>query len=312
MKILIVDDNIDSVELIARILDDDATEIFKAYDGNGAINSAKIKHPDLILLDVMMPDIDGFKVCETLSKEPTTSSIPIIMVTAKTHLKDLEHGLQAGAYDYIKKPFEASELIARVRAALRFQKNQAELLEAKKRLEDMNEELAHLAITDSLTQIYNHTFLLNTLKFELERSERFSKDLAFLMIDIDFFKKINDTYGHLVGDEILQEVVRIIKSPIRSIDILGRYGGEEFGLVLPETNEDGAMTLAEKIRKKIEDNTFIVSDEDVEHNIKLTVSIGVAIYPDKNVHDVTTLIKHADDALYFSKSEGRNRIYKII
>jgi diguanylate cyclase (GGDEF)-like protein len=312
MKILIVDDNPDSVEYISRILSEyDSKKILRAYDGKTAIKITMNKHPDLILLDVMMPDINGFKVCEILSAEPSTEMIPIIMVTAKTSLKDLETGLESGAFDYIRKPFESAELLARVRVALRFKRSQTELIDTKRRLESMNEELAQLAITDSLTQIYNHTFLLNTLKFEFNRSERFSEDMAFLMMDIDHFKSINDTYGHLVGDEILKEVVKIIKAQIRAIDILGRYGGEEFGLILPETDENGALILAEKIRKKIEKNNFLVKSGEDTVKVKITVSIGVSTYPDKNIKDIITLIKRADDALYISKDQGRNRIYKI-
>jgi diguanylate cyclase (GGDEF)-like protein len=131
------------------------------------------------------------------------------------------------------------------------------------------------------------------------------------MIDIDLFKNINDTYGHLVGDEVLKEVVRITKAPIRSVDILGRYGGEEFGLILPETNEEGAMILAEKIRNNIENHIFTIKNDGEELKIKLTVSIGVAIFPDDDVTDVKSLIKSADDALYISKDKGRNRVYKL-
>jgi len=310
MKILIVDDNQDSVEYIFLILKDYASEIYKAYNGSSAIKIALNTLPDIILLDVMMPDIDGFKVCEILSADPTTATIPIIIITAKTEIKDLELGLDSGAYDYIKKPFQSAELKARVKAALRFKKSQESLLEAKRNLEAMNEELAQLAITDSLTQIYNHTFLLNTLKSEMTRTDRFSNKLAFLMIDVDFFKKINDTYGHLVGDEVLKGVVKMIKGPIRAVDILGRYGGEEFGLILPGTDETGAMTLAEKIRSNIDKQTFSIKSGDVTYDIKLTVSIGVSTYPETGVKDVKTLIKNADDALYVSKNSGRNKVYK--
>jgi two-component system cell cycle response regulator len=132
--------------------------------------------------------------------------------------------------------------------------------------------------------------------------------MAFLMIDIDHFKEINDNYGHLVGDDVLKEVVQIIQNPIRSIDILGRYGGEEFGLILPETDEDGAMVLAEKIRDNVEKHTFIAGDGIIR--LKLAISIGVSIYPNKNVKDVKTLVKNADDALYVSKKEGRNKVSK--
>ena len=309
MKILIVDDNEDSVECISHILQECNCDIQKAYNGKSAILMTKKYLPDLVLLDVMMPDINGFEVCRTLINDPSTTSIPIIMVTAKTGYKDLEKGLGAGAYDYVKKPFEPNELLARVMAALRYKKNHDELIEAKQSLEEVNERLAQLAITDSLTKIYNHTFLLNTLKFEFKRTQRFAKSLAFLMIDIDHFKDINDNYGHMIGDDVLKEVVQIIQNPIRAIDILGRYGGEEFGLILPETDEKGAMVLAEKIRENVEDHIFIAGEGTVK--LRLAISIGVSIYPYKNVKDVKSLVKNADDALYISKREGRNKVSVI-
>lgn len=311
MKILIVDDNQDSVEYVSRILEGHCEKIFKAYNGQSAISIAKEERPDLILLDLMLPDIDGFKVCEVLTNDPGMGAIPIIMVTARTDVKDLQKGFEMGAYDYLRKPFDTMELLSRVKAALKFSKNQSELIDAKKRLEDMNAELAKLAVTDSLTQTYNHTFLINSLKHEMDRAKRFSYNMAFLMLDIDHFKKINDTYGHLVGDEVLKEVVKITQTPIRSIDILGRYGGEEFGLILPETNEKGAMTLAEKIRKNIDECNFVIKSAGNSVKIKLTVSIGVAIYPDEDVNDVLSLIRCADRALYTSKDSGRNRVYKF-
>ncbi len=311
MKVLIVDDNPDSVDCIAHIIADFPDTIIKAYNGEEAIEITKKEAPYLILLDIMMPKLNGFQVCKILSNDISTKSIPIIMISAKTEVHDIKKGLEAGAYDYIRKPFAPTELLARVISAARFKKSQDELLKTKQRLESMNEELAHLAITDSLTQVYNHTFLISTLKYELSRTERFAKSMAFLMIDIDLFKQVNDTYGHLIGDEVLKEIVTIIKAPIRAIDVLGRYGGEEFGLLLPETNEKGAVVLAEKIRKHVEEHKFSVSDGVQYVSISLTVSIGVAIYPDKEVTNVLTLIKKADDALYISKNEGRNKVYKI-
>ena len=311
MNILIVDDNQDSVEYISRIIDKHCSEVFHAYNGENAIRIARQKHPDLILLDVMLPDLNGFEVCKFLKANPATDMIQIIMVTARTGIDDLQKGLSMGAYDYIKKPFESAELLARIKAAFKYKKNQTELIDAKRRLEDMNEELAHLAITDSLTQIYNHTFLLNTLKFEFTRSVRFSDSLAFLMIDIDWFKRVNDEHGHLIGDEVLKGVVSLIKTPVRSIDILGRYGGEEFGLILPKTDKEGAMVLAEKIRKTVEDHTFSLTSGDEIIKVKLTISIGVATFPDETINDVVSLVKAADDALYSSKNSGRNKVSTI-
>ncbi len=201
--------------------------------------------------------------------------------------------------------------MARVKAALKFKNSNDELIAAKQRLEEMNEELAKLAVTDSLTQIYNHTFLVNTLKFEMGRAGRFSKSMAFLMIDVDFFKKINDTYGHLIGDEVLKEVVHIIKGPIRAVDILGRYGGEEFGLILPETDANGAMILAEKIRTNVEKHAFRVTNGEIKVELQLTISIGVALFPGENVKDVSSIIRNADEALYMAKRDGRNKIYRF-
>ncbi len=288
-KVFVVDDNKKNIRLLQEILEDNSFEVYPFESGLSVVNKAKEIKPDIILLDIMMPEIDGFELCQSLKNEPETMDIPVIMVTAKAEGSDVKRALEFGAFDYIKKPIEEVETLARINAALRFKKDQ-DLLKEK-------------AMKDSLTGLYNHALLEELLKKEFLNAERTNDPVSYAMLDIDFFKTINDTYGHKAGDHVLRGIAAILNLTVRQNDIVGRYGGEEFGLVLPETSAEPAFQLCEWIRKAIEEHLFHLDKKEV----KITVSIGVCI-KSPEFKDYKEMIQKADKMLYEAKAKGRNRV----
>jgi diguanylate cyclase (GGDEF)-like protein len=289
-KILVVDDNPNNVRLLVDILEDEGYEIHTLNSGLQVVEMARNLKPDVILLDIMMPEMDGFEVCKSLKEDPDLKDISVIMVTAKVESKDLKNALEMGAEDYIKKPIDEVEVIARLQSVLR-QKHS-------------REDLKDRASKDSLTSLYNHALLLELFDKEMNNLERSKSEISFVMIDIDFFKKINDTYGHTVGDIVLKELSKLLMEGTRSGDFLGRYGGEEFGIVLPRISKENTSLLCERLRDKIEKHEILIGDKV----IKITVSIG---YYHKVIEDHISsedMVKYADEALYKAKQNGRNRV----
>src|SRR3954471_17699865 len=204
---------------------------------------------DLAILDRRLPDMDGVDLCHQLKSDPELRNRYIIMLTGEADQEDKIQGLDLGADDYITKPFQYPELLARVRAGKRIVDLQNELVEKNQRLE-------LLSITDGLTKLHNHRHFQDELARALEESQRYQRPLSLAMIDIDFFKKVNDTYGHAVGDEVLKAISRLFRDSIRTTDLAARYGGEEFAVMMPETELHDAITFAEKIRALIEETPF--------------------------------------------------------
>lgn len=289
-RILIVDDNKNNLRLLQNILEDEDFEVYATINSTEVADMAVKVRPSAILLDVMMPVLDGFEVCALLKQEPLVRDIPVIIVTARTDTQDLKTAFDLGAFDYIKKPIDEIEVIARVKSALRFKAQQEKLME--------------MAFRDGLTGLFNHALLIELFEKELLKAERGNNSLAFIMLDIDYFKKVNDTYGHMAGDMILKQVAGILTSSARSSDIAGRYGGEEFGLVLPGANALDACLVGEKIRSAVEENSFDIGNE----TIKITISIGVYSSKPEEIIDPKEIIKRADEALYKAKTNGRNRV----
>ncbi|HEY8910192.1 MAG TPA: diguanylate cyclase [Desulfosporosinus sp.] len=288
--ILVVDDNRYNVRLLTDILEDEHYTVVSTDNGGSVLEMVRKLKPEVILLDIMMPGLDGFEVCKLLKSDFDIKHIPVIMVTAKTDGQDLKKALEIGAFDYIKKPIDEVEVIARVQSAIRFKQYQDKLIE--------------MAMKDGLTGLYNHALLIDLFVKELARIPRNGGNISFAMLDIDYFKKVNDTYGHMCGDIVLKEVSNILISSVRSGDIVGRYGGEEFGLVILEATEENALQICDKIRKKIEDFNFNIGIE----SIKITVSIGVFFKQPTAVITASEIIQKADEALYEAKRNGRNRI----
>lgn len=258
-----------------------------------------IENPvDLVVCDVIMPSIDGFKFLTMTKTRPEYADLPIIMLTGEASMEKKIEGLSKGASDYLVKPFDGGELIARVKVQLKIKFLQDELKKS-------NELLKNLSNTDSLTNLHNRRHIMELLETEFERGLRYESFLSVLMLDIDHFKQINDTYGHQAGDKILNDIGAILEDVRRKSDLPGRYGGEEFIFVLPHSDTTGASSLAERIRSKVEDYPFKKPDGT---SIKVTLSVGAATYPSAGVHTSAELIKKADTALYSAKAQGRNRV----
>ena len=298
-NILIIDDS-DSVryQIIGTLK---KVALFEQYsearDGIDGFKSLIAAKPDLIICDLEMPRMDGFKFLQLVNSREDLKDIPIIMLTGRED-RDLKiKGLEQGACDYVTKPFDAGELVARVKVQLKIKALQDELKRS-------NELLRELSNTDPLTRLYNRRYLTKILISELNRSERYNENLTFVILDIDNFKKVNDTYGHQNGDAVLSAVAEVVLAGRRCYDIAARYGGEEFVLVLPGTSLQGGVTVAEHLRKDVQTISF----EPPMEKLAVTVSAGVATFPSQQVDDVDSLIRKADEALYRAKQNGRNRV----
>jgi len=281
--VLVVDDARVNVQALAHILKDDYT-IKIATGGVEAIESAqKEPLPDLILLDVGMPEVSGYDVCKILQGNITTVDIPIIFVTGKDSIEDEEYGLSLGAVDYITKPIRPVIVKARVKTHI-----------ALKRHRD---ELRKMATRDPLTELYNRRYLTDALMSKVARANRHGDALSIIMVDVDHFKKINDIHGHLVGDEVLKEIAKAITSVARREDIAARFGGEEFILVMDNCSLEDAQAKAEELRQKIQ----LLHPKDLD----ITASFGVAGLSE-TINDCTLLFTAVDKALYEAKNRGRN------
>ena len=290
--LLIVDDTPLNIELLEGVLGEDY-EILFATNGRDAIEIALVEAPDLILMDVMMPDMDGYEACVRLKADPRTAEIPIIFVTALDQEAEEARGLEVGAIDYITKPINPVIVKARIR-------NHIEL----KRHQDI---LRGLSFLDGLTGIANRRRFDQFLELEWRRSVRNRSQLSLIMIDIDLFKSYNDDRGHAAGDECLKQVAQGMAGMTqRPGDLVARYGGEEFVCVLPETGSDGARAVAERIREKMVELALPHHSSFVAPVV--TLSMGVATVQPSEGDDSVSVIEAADRALYEAKRKGRDRI----
>ena len=307
-RILIVDDHEDNVELLRARLESWGYETESAMDGEQALQKVEASPPDLILLDVMMPHVDGMEVARRVKSNTNLPFIPIIMQTALDTTEDKVEGLEAGADDYITKPIEFPELKARLRSMLRIKRLQEELEERERQLLEANERLRYMSQTDGLTGLDNRRHLEQQLDSMFAHAKRLNEPLSCVMCDLDRFKAVNDTYGHQAGDAVLKQFARILKIEAREkVDRVGRYGGEEFMVLLPGTVLDAAVTFAERVRKEVEARTFTFEGGA----IKRTASFGVAGWPHPKIASCDALVRAADDALYVAKETGRNRTIRF-
>ena len=306
-KILVVDDHEDNVEVLRARLESRGYDVEGAMSGQEALDSVSRWCPDLVLLDVMMPDMDGLEVVKRLKADPTLPFIPVIMQTALDSTERMVAGLEAGADDYVTKPINFAELEARVRSLLRIKRLQQDLAEREKELSDMNDKLLRISLTDGLTGVDNRRALEQRLHEMFEHSLRLHEPISVVMCDIDHFKKVNDTYGHAAGDEVLKQFATILSEEAREIDRVGRYGGEEFLLLLPGTVLDAAVTFSERVRQRVDSHTFSYEGG----TLKRTVSFGVASWPHPKIRGREAMLKAADDALYVAKESGRNRVVRF-
>ena len=306
-RILIVDDHEDNIVLLEARLQAWGYSTASARDGELALHQVKQDPPDLILLDVMMPKLDGCEVARRIKADPQLPFIPIIMQTALDSTDQKVEGLEAGADDYITKPIEFAELEARVKSMLRIKRLQDELERRERELSDMNQRLLQMSRTDALTGVDNRRHFEERLHEMVEHSRRLNEPLSCVMCDLDKFKSVNDTHGHQAGDEVLKQFAVILTSCAREIDRVGRYGGEEFTLLLPGTVLDAAVTFAERVRKEVEERTFTFPGG----SLRRTASFGVAGWPHPRIPHAEGLVKAADDALYVAKETGRNKVVRF-
>ncbi len=303
-KILIVDDLPANIKLLNSFLSLNY-DITVASSGQQTISLVEQSKPDLILLDVMMPEMNGFDTCRLIKNNDKNFYIPIILVTALNGVEDKIKGIEAGADDFITKPVNKHELLSRVKSLLRIKSLHDELLDKVVQLEEAKETLQLLAIKDGLTNLYNHRYFKDAINNEIERAKRNHTQFSLIMFDIDFFKNYNDTNGHLAGDDVLRIIADLVQKNIRSIDVAARYGGEEFALIFPETNKTAAKIVANKIKNLIDGYKFY--NETSQPNGKISISAGVATYP-VNGTSIEELIDCADRRLYIAKAKGKNQV----
>lgn len=296
--ILVIDDSRLITHVAKTVLTKRGHEVIVADDGSAGLEAAKSEQPDIILLDLIMPVRDGYEVCRQLQADISTKHIPIIMLTSKAEAADKVKGLGMGASDYVTKPFNEGELVARVNIHLRMKELYEELQEKNRKLQEM-------ANRDGLTGLYNHRYFHEQLRKDFLRAERYGESLSCLMLDIDYFKRFNDTYGHQTGDMVLTTLGRLIEDSTRGSDWAARYGGEEFALVLYHSDGPAAFHGAERLRQTVEACEVHDNKGNVLH---VTISVGVSTFPHEQIHASEKLIECADIALYRAKENGRNRV----
>ena len=298
-SLLIVDDTVSVRQEVRRLAA--RLGVFgtcrEAENGIEAYKRVLEAAPDLVLCDLVMPGVDGLKFLALLRAREELRDIPVILVTGKTDVETKIRGLELGASDYITKPFDGGELLARMKVQLKIKALQDELRRS-------NELLQELSSTDALTQLFNRRHFMAALGNEFERTDRYGSPLSLVMLDIDHFKRLNDTFGHQVGDEALRGLGALILDAVRSTDIAARYGGEEFCVLLPETGLEGAAEFARRLRSAVEDKTLLVDG----HEVRMTASLGISACPHPAVESGDDLIRLADDAMYRAKRAGRNRV----
>lgn len=299
--VLLAEDDPISRRLFEKILVKEGFTVTTVENGRRAIDLFRRKFFPIVLTDWQMPEMEGPELCRAIRQENPDRYVYIVMLTSKGSKDDIISGLGAGADDYLTKPAHYAELIARIKTGIR-------ILELEKSLKAAVDEIHLMSITDPLTGIYNRGYINERLPQELRRAARYGRDLSVLLCDIDHFKKVNDMFGHLTGDEVLKLFARCLTDAIRKqVDWAGRYGGEEFLIVLPETDLDGAMVLAERLRQSVEKRSSQVGD----NTVPITASFGVTGFsPREGLETVTPelLLQQADTLLYEAKNRGRNRI----
>lgn len=326
-EILVVDDKPENLKFLSSLLQGRGYIIRKATSGAMALRSVQMHPPDLILLDICLPDMDGYEVCRSLKQLETVKAVPVIFLSVVDSAFNKVKAFELGAVDYITKPFAIEEVLVRVTNHLTLWRQYKELLDKHSRLQEeverrqqverelqrANEQLSQLALVDNLTQLANRRAFDAYLHHEWQRLSRQayqqSAYLSLILVDVDFFKRYNDTYGHVVGDQCLQQVAFALQHCAeRSTDLVARYGGEEFVMVLPDVNRKGAIAIAQRVQTAIADLNISHANSAISHLV--TVSLGVATVIPTLATTPGSLIQLADLALYAAKSNGRNQ-YRV-
>ncbi len=313
-NILLIDDLPENLQLLTKLLSSLGYAVRSAISGSRGLKSAKLKPPELILLDIQMPDMDGYEVCQAFKADPTLCDIPILFVSALDATFDKLKAFQVGGVDYITKPFQLEEVVARMETHLTIQRQKQRLqdeiakrLQTELILQEANRKLELMANLDGLTQIANRRRFDDYLSLELQHHKRNQTYITLILADIDYFKRYNDTYGHQGGDDCLIRVAQAIAQvPQRATDLVARYGGEEFAVILGGTDTKGALKVAERMQAEIA--ALAIPHQGSDVSAFVTLSIGVAsLIPTTKEQTIASLISYADQALYIAKNQGRNR-----
>ncbi len=307
LKVLVVEDSKVALKAISGYIEDMGVEPFLAENGKDAIDIYNRERPDIVLLDIILPDTDGYEVAKEIRRlQGKDEWTAIIFLSVMSKDEDLARGIEVGGDDYIMKPVGSVVVQAKVRAMYRLVQMQRALVKLAGQLNDANQELQRLSMTDALTGIANRRMFDMSLAREWRRCLRLSKPLSVVMLDVDYFKKYNDTYGHQEGDDCLVAVaLEVSRAAPRPGDLVARYGGEEFVMILSETTERGANLVAERIRQQVERLGLPHKDSPYGH---VTVSCGISSIQPTTGLTPEMLVKSADNALYLSKNQGRNMI----
>ncbi|HWP56610.1 MAG TPA: diguanylate cyclase [Candidatus Acidoferrales bacterium] len=289
VTVMIIEDHPDQRELLEIVLQKEGYRVVTAANGLEALEKLQQEPVHVILSDVMMPKMDGFELMRKIRSSPEFKNVYIILITARIQERDRVQGLDLGADDYITKPFSFSELLARVRVGTRVVQYQ--------------QHLEHQALVDSLTGLFNRRAFEKKMEEEFERAQRYHHHLSLLMLDVDNFKKINDTYGHHWGDEVLKKIAEYLRTKTRRSDYPARYGGEEFVLILPETDLESGLSVDAKVRGEIKGVKF----GTVAKSFTVTVSGGISSTCNKQYSNWREMLEDADQALYLAKSRGKDR-----
>lgn len=303
--LLVVDDDPQTAALLREWYTGGKYEILAAPDGHSGLALARERRPDLILLDVRMPGLDGVSVARMLNNDPLTAGRPIVLLSACRDSETKTAAFDAGAWDYVTKPFECQEIAARIESILLRTRSLRQLKQEVTVLRSNNDELEKLLMTDDKTGLANFREFQRRLVAEFDRSARYRTPLSLIFLDLDHFKQVNDTLGHQAGDQVLQEFAVLVEGGARSSDVAARYGGEEFAIVLPHTEGEMGLRVAERILAAVREFVFL-ADLKPTH---ITVSAGVATFAaGDSIDSADTLLRAADRALYRAKESGRDRV----
>jgi diguanylate cyclase (GGDEF)-like protein len=302
-RILVVDDSRTQLDWLVQVLQREGYDVRSAASGKEALLKVRTEPPDLVLLDMILPDMDGLEVLRFVKARPEDQFIPVIILSVKSDLDSKVTGLRIGADDFLAKPFAEAEILARCAAMLRIKTLQDQLRATQRKLEEQS-------ITDGLTGLKNRRFFDERLPEEFRRAQRYADPVSLIMIDLDHFKRVNDRHGHPMGDVVLRQAATLVRLAIRDTDIGARYGGEEFGVILPKTHLAGALAVAERIWRELGQHVYRPEGPAGAGapELRVTASIGLAFFPSKDITSAELLLKYADDALYQAKNSGRNTI----
>ncbi|MEM7738753.1 MAG: diguanylate cyclase [Deinococcota bacterium] len=300
--ILVVDDVAANLKILNSLLSEHGYKVRPVTSGAHALTAVGASLPDLILLDIRMPDMDGFEVCRQLKADSISQAVPIIFISAFDDVTSKVTSFELGGVDYITKPFEEAEVIARVSTHVSLYRLRLKLHQQLLALEDANARIKELSIRDELTGLYNRRHFNEAALQAFSAAQRYAKPLTVVIGDIDFFKRVNDTFSHAIGDDVLKTVARLLTQERREADIVARYGGEEFVIALPETLLENGRQACEVLRQRIEAYPW----EAVAPGLTITMSMGLCA--DTSLSSLEEMLNCADKKLYEAKAAGRNNV----